>query len=396
MTPLTEKYTGTVSVQAAGKSFGKRDPKTEAWLSCANFIARECNLRSVSSAVLAAALDAVGLLADAGLEAPSLPPHWYLAFMEVGSRWSAGPGTTLKGLEPAEDLPPGLFDLMGRAQALASCVLEFLSAKDPVWVPLFWPGSARGEDRDAPRLRLLRAGEFAARVERKLLASLVGQTEAVDAMKKIAFQLALRNEPSGPPPLALFLGPPGVGKSMAGELFGQALAEWQGEEEPSVIRIDLTQYSQWGSGSDLWGGSGRNGAIPPRVQSHPRSVLLVEELEKAHVKCLESFLPILGTGKLERETGKPVDFSHTVFIFTSNLGSELWGRRGAADTGSFSIDLTDLMGLHGTAGERSDWLKAAIPRELLSRLAQGHLVLFHAHEGHHHLDLIDRFARRED
>ncbi|WP_316411780.1 AAA family ATPase [Mesoterricola silvestris] len=396
MPPITDKQAGTCSAQIAGKSAGRRDPKTEAWLSCAGFIARECNLRSVSSAVLAAALDAVGLLADAGLEAPSLPPHWYLAFMEVGSRWSAGPRTAMKGLEPAENLPPGLFDLMGRAHALGSCVLEFLRAQDPVWVPLFWPESAKGEDPDAPRKRLQRAGEFAARVERKLLASLVGQTEAVDALKKLAFQVALRKGPSGPPPLALFLGPPGVGKSMAGELFGQALAEWQGEEEPSLIRIDLTQYTQWSSGSDLWGGSGRYGSVPPRVQSHPRSVLLVEELEKAHVKCLESFLPILGTGKLERETGKPVDFSGTVFIFTSNLGSELWGRREAAETGPFSMDLSDLMGLHGTSGERSDWMKAAIPRELLSRLAQGHLVLFHAHEGHHHLDLIDRFARKED
>ena len=396
MPPLTDKYAGTGSVQAARKSDGRRDPKTEAWLSCAGFIARECNLRSVSSAVLAAALDAVGLLAEAGLEAPSLPPHWYLAFTEVGTRWSAGSRAAMKDLEPAEDLPPGLFDLMGRAHALGACVLEFLTARDPVWIPLFWPESARGEDPDAPRMRLQRAGEFAARVERKLLASLVGQTEAVDTLRKLAFQVALRAEPSGPPPLALFLGPPGVGKSMAGELFGQALAEWNGEEEPSVIRIDLTQYAQWSSGSDLWGGSGRNGSVPPRVQSHPRSVLLVEELDKAHGKCLESFLPILGTGKLERESGKPVDFSRTVFIFTSNLGSELWGRRGATDTGPLSMDVSDLMGLHGTSGERSDWMKAAIPRELLSRLAQGHLVLFHAHEGHHHLDLIDRLAKRED
>ena len=61
------------------------------------------------------------------------------------------------------------------------------------------------------------------------------------------------------------------------------------------------------------------------------------------------------------------------------------------------MDLCDLVGLHGTSGERSDWFKAAIPRELISRLAQGELVLFRNHEGHHHLELIDRFtARKED
>ena len=398
MPPLTDKSAGTRSVHIAGKCAGTRATNAEAWLSCANFIARECNLRSVTSAVLAAALDASGFIADAGLEAPANPPHWYLAFTEAGSKWLAGnPAAIEEGLAPAEGLPSGLLGLMGQANTLAACVQTFLSAKDPVWVPLFWPGSDLGTDSDGPRKRLQRASEFATRVENKLLASLVGQSEAVDTLRKLAFQVELRAQPSGPPPLSLFLGPPGVGKSLAGELFGEALAEWHGEEEPSLIRIDMTQYSQWSSATDLWGGSGRNGSVSQRVQAHPRSVLLVEELEKAHVKTLESFLPILGTGRLERENGKAVDFSRTVFIFTSNLGSELWGRRGTADSDPLTVDLCDLVGLHGTSGERSDWFKAAIPRELISRLAQGELVLFRNHEGHHHLELIDRFtARKED
>ena len=224
----------------------------------------------------------------------------------------------------------------------------------------------------------------------------MGQSEAVEALKRLAFRLELRTEKSGPPPIALFMGPPGVGKSFAANLFAEALAEWREEETPSVIRIEMTQHVQWSSGVDLFGNPGKGGSLTDRIERRPRSVVLVEEFEKGCAKALEAFLPPLGTGRLERESGKVVDFQQSVFIFTSNLGRELWEKASNSESSAFTVDLCDLMGQHGTSDERSDWYKTAIPRELISRLSNGTLVLFHEHQGHHHLNLIERSANREE
>ena len=370
-----------------------RDPNTESLLSWAEFIARESNLRSITSGVLAAALEAAGLLDEAGLTPPEARPHWYLAFLEAASkRGTEYRSPNLIGPLLAESLPEEVRLCLVDARPIPVCVQAFRASRDPVWAGLFW-GEGAPADPNGPRLRLRRASDCASRVERRLLNTLVGQTEAVATLKKMAFQLALREKPSGPPPLALFLGPPGVGKSLAGELFAQAISEFIGDEVPT-IRLDMTQYVSWSSASDLWGPQRSNGLLS-RIEGNHRCVfLLVEEFEKSHAKALESFLPVLGTGRYELN-GRVIDFSHTVFIFTSNLGRELWGRRDAGST-PCSMDLTDLIGLHGNSGDRSDWNKTAIPRELISRLAQGHLVLFRAHQGHDHLDLIHRLSHRQE
>ena len=370
-----------------------RDPNTESWISWGEFIASETNQKSITSGVLAVALDAAGLLDEVGLTLTEPRPHWYLAFLEAASkRETEHRSPNLIGPLLAEDLPEEVRLCLVDAQPLSVCVQAFRAAGEPVWKALFW-GEGAPADPNGPRLRLQRASECASRVERKLLNALVGQTESVATLKKMAFQWVLREKPSGPPSVALFLGPPGVGKSLAGELFAQAISEFIGDEVPT-IRLDMTQYVQWSSASDLWGSQRSNGLLSRIEAPPPRCVIfLVSELEKGHVKALESFLPVLGTGRFERDGRGAVDFSQAIFIFTSNLGRELWGRR---DSGSapFCMDLTDLIGLHGNSGDRSDWNKTAIPRELISRLAQGHLVLFRAHQGHDHLDLIHRLSHR--
>lgn len=371
----------------------QRDPNTESLLSWAEFIARESNLRSITSGVLAAALEAAGLLDEAGLILPEARPHWYLAFLEAASkRETEHRSPNLIGPLLAEDLPEEVRLCLVDARPIPVCVQAFRASNDPVWTSLFW-GEGTPADPNGPRLRLQRASDCASRVERTLLNSLIGQTEAVATLKKMAFRWALREKPTGPPPLALFLGPPGVGKSLAGELFAQAMSEFIGDEVPT-IRLDMTQYVQWSSATDLWAPQRSNGLLS-RIEANPRCLLLVEELEKAHVKVMESFLPVLGTGRFERDGRGAVDFSQAVFIFTSNLGRELWGCRDASSA-PFAMDLTDLIGLHGNSGDRSDWSKTAIPRELTSRLAQGHLVLFRSHQGHDHLDLIHRLSRRQE
>ncbi|MDE3032680.1 MAG: ATP-dependent Clp protease ATP-binding subunit [Acidobacteriota bacterium] len=368
-----------------------RDPNTESWISWGEFIASETNQKSITSGVLAVALEAAGLLDEAGLTPPATRPYWYLAFMEAASkRETEHRSPNLIGPLLAEDLSEEVRLRLVDARPVSVCVQAFRAAAEPVWKALFW-GEGAPADPNGPRLRLQRASDCASRVVRTLLNTLVGQTEAVATLKKMAFRLALREKPSGPPPVALFLGPPGVGKSLAGELFAQAMSEFIGHEVPT-IRLDMTQYVQWSSASDLWGPQRSNGLLS-RVEANPRCLLLVEELEKAHVKVMESFLPVLGTGRFERDGRGAVDFSQAIFIFTSNLGRELWGCRDASSA-PFAMDLTDLIGMNGNSGDRSDWSKTAIPRELISRLAQGHLVLFRSHQGHHHLDLIHRLSHR--
>lgn len=369
-----------------------RDPNTESWISWGEFIASETNQKSITSGVLAAALEAAGLLDEAGLTLPATRPHWYLAFLEAASkRETEHRSPNLIGPLLAEDLPADVRLCLVDARPLSVCVQAFRATSEPVWKALFW-GEGAPADPNGPRLRLRRASDCASRVERTLLNTLVGQTEAVATLKRLAFRWALREKPSGPPPVAIFLGPPGVGKSLAGELFAQAISEFIGDEVPA-IRLDMTQYVSWSSTSDLWSPP-RSYSLLSRVEANPRCLLLIEEFEKAHVKVLESFLPVLGTGRYERD-GRVIDFSQAVFIFTSNLGRELWGRRDASST-PFSMDLSDLIGLHGNSGDRSDWNKTAIPRELTSRLAQGHLVLFRSHQGHDHLDLIHRLSRHQE
>jgi hypothetical protein len=353
-------------------------------------------MRTISSQVLAVALVQGGFLSKQGLAVPDCRQHWYLALLEVPTGFienRSNPGTD-EALDLSEELPGNVRDQLQAGAPIETCIAAFKESQEPVWAALFWPFQFADGAMISTRTRLQRAGRFASKVESRLREKLVGQSEAVDALAKLAFMLGLRTKNAGPPPLALFLGPPGVGKSYAATLFSEALAECQDDGVPSLIRVEMTQHVQWTSGVDIFGTGAKNGFLSERIERHPRSVILVEELEKGSAKALESFLPVLGTGRLERESGKTVDFQQSVFIFTCNLGSELWNNASGAEVNSFTIDLCDLMGLHGTGDERGDWYKTAIPRELISRLANGSIVLFHEHQGHHHLNHFERMAGR--
>ena len=149
-----------------------RDPNTESWISWGEFIASETNQKSITSGVLAAALEAAGLLDEAGLTLPATRPHWYLAFLEAASkRETEHRSPNVIGPLLAEDLPDEVRLCLVDARPVSVCVQAFRATGEPVWKSLFW-GEGAPADPNGPRLRLQRASDCASRVERTLLNSI--------------------------------------------------------------------------------------------------------------------------------------------------------------------------------------------------------------------------------
>ncbi|CAG8595630.1 27894_t:CDS:2 [Racocetra persica] len=151
----------------------------------------------------------------------------------------------------------------------------------------------------------------------------VGQDEAVQAVANAVLRsragLARENQPLGS---FLFLGPTGVGKT---EL-SKALAQELFDDEKYIIRIDMSEYMESHSVARLIGappgyvGHEEGGQLTEAVRRRPYSVVLFDEVEKAHVQVLNILLQVLDDGRLTDGQGKYVDFSNTVIILTSNLG----------------------------------------------------------------------------
>jgi ATP-dependent Clp protease ATP-binding subunit ClpC len=163
---------------------------------------------------------------------------------------------------------------------------------------------------------------------------IIGQDEAVErvtaAIKKSRAGLA---DPNRPDAVLLFLGPTGVGKTqlckeLAKSVFGSS---------NHLITFDMSEYLESHSVSKLIGappgyvGSEQEGLLTAAVQNSPFSIILFDEIEKAHPQIFDIFLPILDEGRLKDSDGKIINFKNTIIIFTSNIGAEALSR-GGADT----------------------------------------------------------------
>jgi len=167
--------------------------------------------------------------------------------------------------------------------------------------------------------------EKLSRMEEYLKARIIGQDEAVqkvsDATKRSRAGIADPNRPIGS---FLFLGPTGVGKT---ELT-KALAEFLFDDEKALIRVDMSEYMERHSVSKIIGsppgyvGYEEGGNLTETIRHRPYSVLLFDEIEKAHPDVFNILLQVLDSGHLTDAKGRKVNFKNTVIVLTSNIGAE--------------------------------------------------------------------------
>jgi len=179
-----------------------------------------------------------------------------------------------------------------------------------------------------PISRLMEAEtEKLVRMEARLHQRIVGQERAVTVVSNaVRRSRAGLQDPDRPIGSFIFMGPTGVGKT---EL-ARALAEFLFDDERAMVRIDMSEYQERHTVSRLIGappgyiGFEEGGQLTEAVRRRPYSVILFDEIEKAHTEVFNVLLQLLDDGRLTDGQGRTVDFRNTVVIMTSNLGNELW------------------------------------------------------------------------
>ncbi|CAA9307543.1 MAG: ClpB protein [uncultured Friedmanniella sp.] len=206
----------------------------------------------------------------------------------------------------------------GAESGLPAMVSEQVGPQDIAEVVANWTGIPTGRLLQGETEKLLQ-------MEDRLGTRLIGQRTAVravsDAVRRSRAGISDPNRPTGS---FLFLGPTGVGKT---EL-AKSLAEFLFDDEHAMVRIDMSEYSEKHSVSRLVGappgyvGYEEGGQLTEAVRRRPYSVILLDEVEKAHGEVFDILLQVLDDGRLTDGQGRTVDFRNVLMILTSNLGSQ--------------------------------------------------------------------------
>ncbi len=210
------------------------------------------------------------------------------------------------------------------------------------------------------------------KMEEALHRRIVGQHEAVIAVSEaVRRAMAGLKDPNRPIGSFLFLGPTGVGKT---EL-ARALAEFLFGHEDAMVRLDMSEYMEKHTVSRLVGsppgyvGYEEGGQLTEAIRRRPYSVILLDEIEKAHPDVFNVLLQILDDGRLTDAKGRTVDFKNTLIIMTSNIGSHIiqdYAKKESKDTTAYEKMKEQVLSL----------VKNAFRPELLNRIDE--IVVFHA------------------
>jgi ATP-dependent Clp protease ATP-binding subunit ClpB len=203
-------------------------------------------------------------------------------------------------------------------QAKGSVLSEEVTSEEIAEIVSKWTGVPVSKMLEGEQQKLLE-------METRLGDRVIGQTEALHAVSNAVRRArAGLQDPSRPIGSFIFLGPTGVGKTET----ARALAEFLFDDEQAMVRIDMSEFMEKHAVSRLVGappgyvGYDQGGYLTEAVRRRPYSVVLFDEIEKAHPDVFNIFLQILDDGRLTDGQGRTVDFRNTVLIMTSNIGSQ--------------------------------------------------------------------------
>ena len=212
-------------------------------------------------------------------------------------------------------------------------------------------------------------------MEGELKKSVIGQDEAVTAISKaLRRSRADLKDPRRPIGSFIFLGPTGVGKTF----LARTLAEFMFGDADSLIQIDMSEYMEKFTASRLIGsppgyvGHEEGGQLSEAVRRRPYSVVLFDEVEKAHPDVMHLLLQILEEGKITDSLGRKIDFRNTIIIMTSNVGAELLKKQTSLGFGAQKLDESH----EGMRDKVMEETKRVFKPEFLNRLDD--IIVFHS------------------
>ncbi len=225
------------------------------------------------------------------------------------------------------------------------------------------------------------------RMEEELKGRVIGQDQAVVAISKaLRRSRADLKDPRRPIGSFLFLGPTGVGKTF----LARNLAEFMFGDADSLIQIDMSEYMEKFTASRLIGsppgyvGYEEGGQLSEAVRRRPYSVVLFDEVEKAHPDVMHLLLQVLEEGTITDSFGRKIDFRNTIIIMTSNVGAELIKKQSIMGFGAIGTDKHDFNSMKDKIEEQA---KKHFKPEFLNRLDD--LIVFHMLEKEDLVHIVD-------